>query len=184
MSGFGRMRVLALLGCLMGAAGFADEVTYQFRWEGAGGYEMLGALSYRESLRAGPIVMADDVTCFAIEGRKDGQVIGAWGLGLLGPRTTWRLHFSPATESFVVDGFFINLPQAWNMNGIGDDCGAGGFGFNIGNAAQDICLDGRLIVDSQVAPSKPFPAQRVPGYDFPSYGCLGPALFSRLKLPD
>jgi len=33
-----------------------------------------------------------------------------------------------------------------------------GFGFNIGSAAQDICVDGDLKFDSQVAPPRPFPA--------------------------
>lgn len=70
------------------------------------------------------------------------------------------------------------MPQAWNMNGRGDNCGAGGFGFNLGSFAQDLCKDNTLIVDSQVSPFQTLPAERDDSYAFPPDACLEPALLS------
>jgi hypothetical protein len=100
---------------------------------------------------------------------------------MLRPETTWVLTFDAATGSFAPWGPGAEMPQAWNMDGGGYDCGAGGFGFNIGNAAQDLCIDGQLIFDSQVTPERPFPAQPAPGFAFPADACRGgPAFISRL----
>jgi hypothetical protein len=64
------------------------------------------------------------------------------------------------------------------MNGAGDDCGIGGFGFNLGNLGQDFCLDNRTVVASRIAPEIPFPATRDDGYVFPRGACTGPDLLS------
>jgi hypothetical protein len=163
-----------------GTAAVAEPVSYAFEWSGSGGYEVRGALQFDGDTVGNRFVQAEDVTCFVMEGTRDGAPLGRWALSMLNEETTWRLHFDPLNGSFVVEGQGIWMPQAWNMNGEGTDCGLGGFGFNIGNAAQDICLDGSLIVDSQAAPTQPFPAVRVARYDFPRDACNGPALLGSL----
>lgn len=177
------MRVQSALGlallCCAGMAA-AEPVTYAFEWQGSGGYAVRGGLKYDAAALQGPFVLEGDVSCFVIEATKDGAPVGRWALGMLNEETSWRLHFDPVAGSFLVEGEGIWMPQAWNMNGEGNDCGAGGFGFNIGNAAQDICLDNTLIVPSQVVPERPFPAVRVESYAFPADACIGPALLSLL----
>lgn len=174
------LRVTWILACAAGMAA-AEPETWAFEWQGSGGYAVRGGLSYDSAAVQGPFVVEGDVTCFVIEGTRDGAAVGRWALGQLNEETTWRLHFDPARGSFLVEGDGIWMPQAWNMDGEGIDCGAGGFGFNIGNAAQDICLDNRLIVESQVTPDRAFPAVPVERYDFPSDACIGPALLSLLR---
>ncbi|MBV7394898.1 hypothetical protein [Mameliella sediminis] len=168
---------------LMATAGnaAAEPVTYAFEWQGSGGYVVKGALQYDSDAVTGPFVREHDLACFVIEGRKEGDPVGRWALTMVNEQTSWRLHFDPATGSFVVDGQGVWMPQAWNMNGEGDDCGPGGFGFNIGNAAQDICVDDTLIFDSQVAPDVPFPAVRVEQFAFPGDACNAPAMLSLLQ---
>jgi len=161
---------------------FAQQVAaYGFEWSGGGGYGLRGGMAFDAALVREGLVTHDDVTCFEIEGVKNGAVIGRWALGMRGLETTWRLHFSPRASAFFVEGQLIGMPQAWNMDGYGENCGAGGFGFNIGNYAQDICLDGALIVDSQVPPEQPFVAQRNDGYVFGADACLGPMMLSGLR---
>lgn len=174
------MRIIAVSGALFLSAvcADADVAAYRFVWEGGGGYSVQGALAFDADLAGAGLVTHEDVICFAIEGAKDGQAIGRWALGMLTLDTTWRLHFSPVVSAFFVDGQLIDMPQAWNMNGVGDNCGGGGFGLNIGNFAQDICLDGQLVVDSQIVPSAPFPAVREDGYVFAKDACLGPMILS------
>lgn len=163
-----------------GAAAEAQSVAFRFDWKGAGGYAMRGALSFDAALMGEQLVLEDDVQCFVIQGYLDEEPIGRWALGLRTEDTTWRLTFDPVTEAFLVWGPETPMPQAWNMDGGGYDCGAGGFGFNIGNAAQDLCLDGELLVDSQVTPSRAFPAVRDDGFAFPDDACAGVMLMSRL----
>jgi hypothetical protein len=172
------IRATLLILSLAGPAA-AAELAYRFTWLGAGGYALTGALSFDARFAEAGLVGAGDLTCFVIEGRRDGQEIGRWALGALTPQTTWRLHFDPAAPGFVVEGQGIAMPQAWNMDGAGTDCGPGGFGFNIGNAAQDLCLDGRLLTASQIDPERPFPAEPAPGFAFPPDACRGPELLSR-----
>ena len=122
-----------------------------------------------------------EVQCFFIDGYHEGERIGHWALGRLAPETSWTLTFDPVASEFVVYGAGAFMPQAWNMNGFGDDCGTEGFGFNIGNAAQDLCLDGKLLVASQIPPERPFPARPDPGARFPSDACAGDLLLSALR---
>lgn len=164
---------------LMPLTARADSVTYRFDWQGEGGYAMRGAVSFDPA--NGPLITADEVICFAIEGYKDARPIGRWALAGLLPDTHWRLHFDMRRDAFFVEGDGISMPQAWNMAGNGRECGRDGFGFNLGNIAQDLCLDDRLIVESQTDPFKPFPALRDDSYVFPRDACLGPALLSQLR---
>ncbi len=173
-------RLLAVLAALAAAPAGAQDATFRFEWSGGGGYAMRGALSFPAARLDAKLVLEDDVRCFAIEGLKGGKVIGRWALGMLTEETTWRLTFSPAASGFVVWGDGAPMPQAWNMDGAGYDCGAGGFGFNIGNAAQDLCLDGELLRDSQVDPARPFPAMRDDGFSFPGDACRGEVLMGHL----
>ena len=149
--------------------------SWAFAWQGAGGYEMRGALRF-DAAQAGRIVRETDLSCFVIEGTRDGDPVGRWALTMLGVDTTWRLHFDAQAGVFLVEGDGAWMPQAWNMDGTGDDCGPGGFGFNIGNYAQDLCIDDTLIVASQVDPFTPFPAARNDGYTFPRDACILPPL--------
>jgi hypothetical protein len=158
----------------------AEPTKYVFEWAGDGGYAMRGAFEYDSENVVGRFVTVSDITCFVVEGTQDSVPVGRWALTMLNEQTTWRLHFDPATSSFLVEGQGIWMPQAWNMDGEGVNCGQGGFGFNIGNAAQDICLDETLIFDSQVSPEQPFPASRVDRYTFPIDACDGPALLGLL----
>lgn len=160
-----------------GLPALASDATYVFRWQGGGGYSMEGALSFDPALM-GQMIVETDVICFSVTGRKDGEVVGQWQLGQLGLDTSWRLHFDSAAEQFVVEGQGLRMPQAWNMNGAGVNCGEGGFGFNLGNQAQDICLDNQLITSSQMPPETPFPAQRDDSHSFAVGACIGPELLS------
>lgn len=169
-----RLRIFALCAGL-GLPVVAEAETWVFHWQGSGGYEMTGALSYRS---AGPdgIVSASEVDCFVIEGMENGSVFGSWALGRMTFETTWVLSFDPAVGAFDVFGPDKPMPQAWNMAGAGTDCGPEGFGFNIGNAAQDMCYRGELLFASQAEPSKPLVAELAPGYRFPADACRGEEL--------
>ncbi len=159
----------------------AETMTYAFEWHGGEGYTLKGAMEYQSEAVTGRFVTAQDLTCFVIEGRMEDTPLGRWALTMRNEETTWRLHFDPLTDSFLVDGQGIWMPQAWNMNGEGNNCGPDGFGFNIGNAAQDICLDNTLILESQAQPDRPFPAVRVSRYEFPRDACNAPALLGHLQ---
>ncbi len=173
-------RYLSIILTVLSGAALAEPVSYAFEWQGGDGYRVKGALEFDPAAVSGPFVLEDDLSCFVIEGTKDGAPIGRWALTMLNEQTTWRLHFDPQTSRFLVDGEGIWMPQAWNMNGEGVDCGPEGFGFNIGNAAQDICLDGTLVVESQVAPTAAFPASKVTDFSFPRDACKLPDLLSLL----
>lgn len=155
-----------------------DVAAYSFVWQGGGGYTVQGGLAFDAALLGTGLVTQEDVICFAIEGIKDDAVVGRWALGMLTLDTTWRLNFSPVASAFFVEGQGLGMPQAWNMDGLGENCGTGGFGLNIGNFAQDICIDGDLIEDSQVPPEQLFPALRDDGFIFPQDACLGPMMLS------
>lgn len=169
-----------MLTLLLPVAAQAQEAVWTFHWQGNGGYEIRGGMSYDPRGLDGPLVVEGDLACFFVEGLKDGAPVGHWGLGMLTEETDWLLTFDPASAQFLVYGMGVDMPQAWNMDGFGTSCGKGGFGFNIGNAAQDLCLDGELLRDSQVDPLRPFPAERAPDLQFPGYACIGPELLSAL----
>ncbi|MEM9755970.1 MAG: hypothetical protein AAF914_08255, partial [Pseudomonadota bacterium] len=170
-------RYLVALAVLAGSAAMAD--TYRFEWQGAGGYSMRGAVAFDpEALETGFLLTEADVDCFEIEGFRDGVPIGRWALGMITEETTWILTFDPSEPAFVASGPEYSMPQAWNMDGRGENCGEGGFGFNLGSFAQDLCLDNTLIVESQVPPPTDFPAIPAPGHVFEPDACRGVLVIS------
>ena len=174
------MRAVLFLLLFAGAAS-AEPATWRFSWEGEGGYALRGALRY-DTAETGRIVRETDLSCFVIEGMRDEVPVGRWALTELTNETTWRLHFDAEAGAFLVEGDGAWMPQAWNMDGTGDDCGPDGFGFNIGNAAQDLCLDNRLVVASQVDPFRPFPAVRDDKAELPGDACYAPPLLGGLSM--
>lgn len=160
----------------------AQEATYRFSWQGGNGYTFEGALSF-DAQRAGPIVRETDVTCFEVFGYRNEASIGEWNLSMLDGETTWRLHFLASESRFFVEGEDIWMPQAWNMRGDGRGCGPDGFGFNLGNIAQDICIDDQVVIASQVSPFQAFPAERDDAYRFGPNACHGPLLLGALEPP-
>ena len=154
----------------------AEPQTFIFSWTGSGGYSMSGAMAFDTEKARDGLISEADLDCFEIVGKLDGDPIGRWALRQVTNETTWILTFDVTSSAFVVYSPEHVMPQAWNMDGYGENCGSGGFGFNIGNAAQDVCLGGELVIESQAAPSQPFPAERVAAYAFASDACLGPEL--------
>jgi hypothetical protein len=169
-----RFGVMAV-GLALSVPQIGQAETWRFVWEGSGGYLMTGALAF-DSAGADGLVTEGDADCFVIEGSRNGLPIGRWALGMLTIDTTWVLSFDPAAGAFVVYGDNAWMPQAWNMDGYGTDCGPEGFGFNIGGAAQDLCLKGELLYESQVDAVRPFPAERDDAFVFPPDACIGPEL--------
>ncbi len=175
------MRLLAMIGLLLTflpLAARAEMVSYRFVWQGANDYVMRGAMSFDSAETRGRIVRERDIICFVITGTQNGRTIGRWDLGQLTLDTSWRLHFDPVAGAFLAEGQGVRMPQAWNMNGAGDNCGPEGFGFNLGNLGQDLCRHNTPLWDSQVSPFRPFPAIRDDSYAFPTGACLAPDLLS------
>ncbi len=159
----------------------AQTATYQFSWQGAGGYSMKGAVQFAGTSGLN-ILTEQDVQCFEVFGFKDEAPVGSWFLGNLTPQTTWRLHFDVSQSSFLVVGDGVPMPQAWNMDGGGYNCGVDGFGFNLAGYAQDLCINNDLIEESQVPPPQPFPATQVENHGFSDPGCAGELMMSQLDL--
>lgn len=172
----GRLVAPVLALALLPAAGAAQDgaAAWRFKWLGANGYRMTGAMALEPGRETAPIVEAEDVSCFVIEGFHDGAPIGRWMLGDLHEETTWILTFFPREDAFAVSGEHGSMPQGWNMNGAGNDCGAGGFGFNLGNIGQDLCVDNALRRESRVGSYRPFEAVRDDDVTFPPGACKGP----------
>ncbi|SLN28073.1 hypothetical protein [Roseisalinus antarcticus] len=154
-------------------AACAQEATYVFEWIGDGGYKMQGAMSFDADLATAPFVDQDDISCFVIEGFVADRKVGRWALSDLAPETTWILTFLPDRSEFAVSHPSYAMPQGWNMNGRGDDCGPGGFGFNLGNLGQDLCLDNELHEASRVGSYRPFKALRDDDAVLPADACAG-----------
>lgn len=166
------MRLIVTL-LFLGGPLWADEAIYRFEWTGEGGFSMRGALAFEDGKW---LVRERDVTCFIIEGFHEGKAIGRWDLSMKTELSIWRLHFNAQQGSFFVEGQGAMMPQAWNMAGNGSGCGEGGFGFNLGNVAQDICLNDKVELSSQKDPFAPFPAIRDQEYVFPTGACGKPLL--------
>ena len=169
------MRFVIFMLATFAAPVFAQDAIYRFEWVGGGGYRMVGAMSFNPAAASG-LVTQDDVSCFEIQGFLEEEPVGRWDLSKRGLGTAWRLHFRPEAERFLVVGDGFPMPQAWNMRGDGLGCGEGGFGFNLGNVAQDLCIDETLIKESQADPYQPFPAVRVDAHSFGSGACRAPVL--------
>jgi len=105
------------------------------------------------------MVTQDDISAFQITGYHNGTKVGYWTLEDRIPTTTWILRFEPETLNFPVGGDFPGLvSQGWNANGEVTDCGNPGFGFNSGNYAQDVCINGVYIAASSIDPFTPLRA--------------------------
>jgi hypothetical protein len=148
-------RALLLLAAL---AGPAQAATHGFCWRGANGYRIEGVISYPDAL-AGGIVTESDLTGFEIAGWQDDAFLGRWSMEQLTPETTWTLRFDTRSLAFPMGGNEADgTYQAWNADGTVDDCGVPGFGFNGGNWAQDVCVDGVFRRDSSIDPETPLMA--------------------------
>ena len=145
-----RAAVLASLAALP-----ARAETYAFCWIGSGGYSMSGTME----AEGHGLVTQDEVSGFEITGFRDGVRIGHWGLADRTDATTWILTFDTRRLEFPTGGGPGSY-QAWNADGTASDCGDPGFGFNAGNNAQDVCVDGVWITDSMVDRDRPFLAVR------------------------
>ena len=154
------IRVAAVLAVL---AGPAQAAQFNFCWSGANGYTMTGTIGFADALMTRSIVTEEDASLFRIAGFRDGVAIGKWSLNDLVEDTTWHLRFDPRTLTFPTGGSFPGeASQGWNANGDVTDYGLGGFGFNSGNYAQDICLDGVWISESSIPPETPLGATAGP----------------------
>ncbi|EAR49841.1 hypothetical protein OG2516_06037 [Oceanicola granulosus HTCC2516] len=177
------MRLWVLAGALLvagGEAGAQGLESYRFKWIGANGYRLAGGMAF-DPAAAGDdgLIREDAVECFFIEGYRHDRPLGRWGLAALREETTFYLEFDPRTRRFSLPSEEAPVTQGWNMDGVGDNCGAGGFGFNVGNYAQDICLDNRLIADSQIDPWTELRAVPDPGLAMPDDACRGPVLMMK-----
>ncbi|WP_210405402.1 hypothetical protein [Rhodophyticola sp. CCM32] len=140
---------------------------FQFCWIGGAGYTMRGTIRFPDALLNTGLITERDVTYFAIYGFHDGIPIGSWSLADRLPATTWTLSFDTDTLAFPMGGIRSeNSYQAWNANGRANDCGAGGFGFNGGDYAQDVCIDNTYINMSSIDPNTPLQAHPE-GLDIP-----------------
>ncbi|WP_298438082.1 hypothetical protein [uncultured Jannaschia sp.] len=132
----------------------AHAATHAFCWIGSEGYRIEGRISYPDG--ATGILTEADITEFAITGLRGDAVLGRWTLADRTPETAWTLRFDADRLAFPMGGEPANgTYQEWNANGFADDCGDPGFGFNGGNRAQDICVDGVFIDESGVPPATP-----------------------------
>ena len=133
---------------------------FQFCWIGANGYTMEGQIEFPEALLNTGIINETQVTGFRIQGFRDGIPVGFWSLEMLTPETSWELSFDTRSLMFPTGGSRSQQTyQEWNANGEVNDCGAeGGFGFNGGNWAQDVCIDNTWIEASSIDPFTPLQA--------------------------
>ena len=61
--------------------------------------------------------------------------------------------------------------------------GEGGFGFNLGNIGQDLCLSNVMVEESRISPYEDFPATLDPEFVFPADACRGVMILSQLEVP-
>jgi len=135
----------------------AHAIDFYFCWEGENGYTMTGQMSVDSAALSQPLVTETDVTAFRIAGYRDGMLIGKWDMQTRAEGSPWLLFFDPARGAFLTPGEVgLGVSQAWNAGGNADDCGNPGFGFNLGNYAQDFCLNGVWIEESGMPPETPF----------------------------
>ena len=151
----------ALVACAVLSAAPALAETRYICWRGAGGYTMTGSFSFPDRLTAADRVSGTELTAFRIEGYRDGKPLGSWDLADREPGTSWLVDYAPREGRFRL-GSGDGIYQAWNANGAVDDCGDPGFGFNAGNAGQDVCVDGAFRRDSTIAWDTPLVTYAAP----------------------
>ena len=139
--------------CMFAFGPAAQAATLNICWTGGSGYTMTGRMELPDSALRKSMVREDDVTAFKITGYLNSARIGSWNLQDLTPNTSWALYFDPQSFTFPTAND-LNRPvtQEWNANGDVDDCGTPGFGFNAGNYAQDVCVNGQYIEPSSIDP--------------------------------
>ncbi len=128
-----------------------------FCWAGANGYTMTGRMQVPDSLMSHAVLTENDITSFKISGYLNGQLLGNWNMKQAGEDSTFHLRFDPVGMTFLTGGSFpATHSQGWNADGNVANCGSPGFGFNSGNYAQDVCVNGRWMEESSIAPETPF----------------------------
>ncbi|UWQ19423.1 hypothetical protein K3551_02545 [Jannaschia sp. M317] len=133
----------------------AQAVTHTFCWRGAEGYRIEGHITYPDKAQ-GWLITETTVTGFGITGWRGDSYLGQWSLKDLTPETSWTLRFDSQTLTFPMGGYREDgTYQAWNAGGFANDCGDPGFGFNGGNRAQDVCVNGIFIDESGVPADTP-----------------------------
>jgi len=135
----------------------ANAADFYFCWLGANDYTMTGQMTITPSALNKPVVTQDDVIRFKIAGYQEGRLLGKWDMETRAPDDTWVLFFDPGRSVFMTPGDVgLGVSQAWNANGNADDCGNPGFGFNLGNFAQDFCVNGVWVEESGMPPETTF----------------------------
>ena len=152
------MAKLVALG-LCGAMTTAQAADFPICWTGANGYTMTGQMRIDPVALDKKIVTEQDIVAFKIAGYHDGRLLGTWDMAELDAGDTWHVRFDLRSREFLTGGSFRTArSQGWNADGGVSDCGNPGFGFNSGNFAQDICVNGTFIADSSIPPDTPLPA--------------------------
>ena len=155
------LRPLALIAALLPVSATAANVN--FCWRGEGGYTMTGRMQIPDEKMFKAVVTEADVKAFKIAGYVHGQLLGTWDMRQVKPGTTWHLRFDPMGMTFLTGGSFAGThSQGWNADGNVQNCGSPGFGFNSGNYAQDICVNGTYVDTSSIDPATPFLATMDP----------------------
>lgn len=145
-----------LTGIVTLAAAPLCAANLNFCWVGAAGYTMTGTMQFPDALLYKAVVTDRDVTRFKISGYRDGTYLGGWDMADRGDETTFHLRFDPIGMVFLMGGSFPTThSQGWNADGRVENCGTPGFGFNSGNFGQDVCVNGRYILESSIAPDTP-----------------------------
>ena len=149
-------------------------------WAGANGYSMTGRMTLPDDKMFKVIVTEDDVTRFKISGYLRGQLIGTWDSGARHADDTWHLRFDPAGLIFPTGGRFASTSsQGWNADGTANNCGNAGFGFNAGDFAQDLCVNGAFVEGSSIEPDTPLLAT----FDAVTPDCRNTAAVSKVIRP-
>ena len=141
----------------------AHAADFYFCWQGSNGYSMTGQMTINPTALNKPVVTQSDVILFKIAGYQDAQLLGKWDMESLQDTTSWLLNYDPGRSVFLTPGEMgLGVSKAWNAGGTATDCGDPGFGFNLGNYAQDFCLNGTWVEESGMPPETPFLVSPVP----------------------
>lgn len=120
---------------------------------------MTGRMSLPDEAMFKTMVTEDDVTRFKIAGYHKGVLLGTWEASSRAAEATWHLRFDPSGLNFPTGARFSGTAsQGWNADGTVRNCGTPGFGFNTGDYAQDLCVNGTYIEGSSIAPDTPLVA--------------------------
>ena len=143
----------AIMVCMFAFAPTAQAAVLNLCWTGGSGYTMTGRMELPDSAMRKSMVREDDVSAFKITGYLNGVRVGSWNMRDRTADTSWALYFDPQSFTFLT-AFDLGrqVSQEWNANGNVDDCGTPGFGFNAGNYAQDVCINGVYIEPSSIDP--------------------------------